>query len=197
MEKADRTRHAARGALDRDELAALVAADLTIREIGERVDRSRTTVRHWLRRYDLHTTRAARAKEPRDQPPATRFEGVCSKHGPGTFVTRRSGGATCIRCRSDAVTRRRRKVKRILVEEAGGACAICGYDRCVGALQFHHLDPASKRFELSLMGVARALDDLREEAQKCVVLCANCHAEVEGGLTQVPARSSSEHHLRG
>ena len=86
-------------------------------------------------------------------------------------------------------------MKRILVEEAGGACAICGYDRYVGALQFHHLDRTQKRFHLGLKGLGRALDNVREEARKCVLLCANCHAEVEGGVASVPP--SSLHRIRG
>jgi len=83
---------------------------------------------------------------------------------------------------SDAVSRRRREVKRILVEEAGGGCALCGYDRCVSALSFHHLEPATKSFELSRRGVTRSIERARAEARKCVLLCANCHAEVEAGL---------------
>jgi hypothetical protein len=46
------------------------------------------------------------------------------------------------------VAERRRRVKRVLVEEAGGCCAACGYDACVAALQFHHLDPPTKSFAL-------------------------------------------------
>jgi len=48
-------------------------------------------------------------------------------------------------CAGEAVTRRLQKVKRILVEEAGGCCAVCGYDRCMVNLHFHHVDPATKR----------------------------------------------------
>jgi hypothetical protein len=58
---------------------------------------------------------------------------------------------------------------------------LCGYDRCAGALHFHHLDPAEKSFHLSMQGVARSLARAREEMAKCVLLCANCHAEVEAG----------------
>jgi hypothetical protein len=75
----------------------------------------------------------------------------------------------------------RRRVKRILVEEAGGKCRLCGYDRCHRALQFHHLQADEKRFALSHKGVTRSLAEAREEALKCVLLCANCHAEVETG----------------
>jgi len=76
-------------------------------------------------------------------------------------------------------------VKRLLVEDAGGRCVRCGYDRCVAALEFHHLDPAEKRFALSTRGVARSLEKARVEASKCVLLCANCHAEVEAGVARL------------
>ena len=80
----------------------------------------------------------------------------------------------------------RRRTKERLVQEAGGACAICGYDRYVGALEFHHLDPRQKAFGLSMHGITRSLADLRAEAAKCVLLCGNCHAEVERGIATVP-----------
>jgi hypothetical protein len=70
----------------------------------------------------------------------------------------------------------------MLVDEAGGACQLCGYDRCIAALEFHHRDPAEKSFSLSHRGVARSLAKARAEAAKCILLCANCHAEVEAGM---------------
>jgi hypothetical protein len=91
----------------------------------------------------------------------------------------------CRRCVGEAVTRRKQKIKRMLVDEAGGRCAICGYDRCVLNLHFHHVDPSSKSFKLS-METTKALATYREEAKKCVLLCANCHGEVETGLIESP-----------
>ena len=76
---------------------------------------------------------------------------------------------------------RRRKVKAILIAEAGGRCRLCGYAGHPAALQFHHVDRTGKRFSLSQAGVARSLARARAEARKCVLLCANCHAEVEAG----------------
>jgi hypothetical protein len=95
-----------------------------------------------------------------------------------------AGGAK--EARSRAVVRRRRRVKAILVQEAGGACERCGYDRSLAALQFHHRDPATKTFGLSQAGVARSLERSRAEAQKCTLLCANCHAEVEWSGANLP-----------
>jgi len=96
----------------------------------------------------------------------------------------------CLRCRSEAVARRRRLIKRQLVTEAGGHCHICGYDRYIGALQFHHLDPAAKTFSVGQAGLTRSLERARQEAQKCALLCSNCHAEVEGGLASLTAAGS-------
>lgn len=109
----------------------------------------------------------------------------CTVHGSTEFVRRSDGAMRCKRCRSLAVTTRRRKVKEILIAEAGGGCLLCGYSRCVRALQFHHLDPDGKKFGFSAKGLAKSIAVMRAEASKCVLLCANCHAEVESGVTQL------------
>jgi hypothetical protein len=80
------------------------------------------------------------------------------------------------------VAERRRRIKVELVAEAGGACAVCGYNRCISALSFHHVNPREKRFGVARGGVTLGIARMREEARKCVLLCANCHAEVEAGL---------------
>ncbi len=95
-------------------------------------------------------------------------------------------GARCKRCGSARVAERRRRVKAILAAEAGGACAICGYDKSVRALHFHHLDPERKEFGIAGGGMTRSIAAAREEMQKCVLLCSNCHMEVEEGVTELP-----------
>ena len=111
----------------------------------------------------------------------------CKQHGKTEYILEScSNGYRCKKCRTDSVAKRRRKVKDILVEEAGGKCLICGYDKCVAALQFHHLDPTEKSFGIAAKGATRSLDALREEAKKCALLCCRCHAEVEAGITELP-----------
>jgi transposase len=172
-----------RGGVARDELSVLVEAGLSTTQIAETVGLSRTTVRHWLREYALETRWSARRKAARDGRP--RLELRCRRHGLTMFRLTGRGGYRCARCQGEAVARRRRKVKQILVEDAGGRCIVCGYARCIAALGFHHLDPAEKRFSLSHRGVTRSLAEARSEASKCVLLCANCHAEVEAGFVSL------------
>jgi transposase-like protein len=134
-------RHAAKGAPDRDVMVALVEEGQTVQQIAERLGVGATTVRHWLRRYGLKTARARPAAgELADLPVVIR---ECRRHGYTAWARAGTGGRyRCKRCRSDAVTARRRRVKRALIEEAGGRCVLCGYDRFPVALQFHHIDPS-------------------------------------------------------
>lgn len=187
LQAAGHERHAARGALDRGRLERLVDAGATIAEMARELDRSKTTVRHWLKKYGLET--AQRPGQRRSEGSRTAWaDGLsranmdCPSHGVAEHVLDSRGYYRCKRCRSAAVSRRRRKVKATLVRELGGACQICGYSRCLAALEFHHRVPALKAFSLSQEGVTRSLERARIEAEKCVFLCGNCHAEVEAGM---------------
>ncbi|PWT75527.1 MAG: hypothetical protein C5B59_08595 [Bacteroidetes bacterium] len=74
---------------------------------------------------------------------------------------------------------RQNKLKQ-LKEDFGGKCKVCGYMKCMSALEFHHLDPKTKLFTIS--GGKAPWAEIVEEAKKCVLLCSNCHREVEEGL---------------
>lgn len=181
-------RHAPKGGIDQKVLKALVDEGLTLREIAEKLDRSPTTVRHWLAKFGLQTVRRKQSLVRNAHKVARR----CTRHGDAEFVLEGRGYYRCVRCRAEAAGRRRRIVKRKLVEEAGGCCVICGYSRCQRALQFHHLDPTAKKFHLGHGGHTRALSRSRDEAKKCALLCANCHAEVEAGLIEMPLDSMGQ-----
>ncbi len=174
-------------------LMSLVDEEATVVEMAEHFDCSRSTIRYWLSRFGIKTPadRGPRGREGHGQRTAV-FR--CRRHGATEFVLEGRGHYRCKRCRSLAVTRRRRMVKQRLVEEAGGACALCGYWRWIGALHFHHVDPSRKEFQISQRGHSRSLARSRAEIRKCVLLCANCHAEVEGGFATLP---KSLRHLSG
>ena len=177
---------APRGAPDRVRLEHLAREGATLREIALAVDRSIATVRYWLSRWDIprkdaRRTRVDSATAPRE---LTR---ACMRHGRAVFRLDARGTYRCVLCSQQRVADRRRRMKRILVEEAGGCCVECGYGACRAALQFHHGDPSAKSFALSHEGITRSLEKARQEARKCVLLCANCHAEVEAGVRVLQA----------
>jgi transposase-like protein len=186
-------RHAARGGIERAVLAALVEEGLTVRAIAAKLDVSAATVRHWLGVHGLRTHRAATGQAVRAtlRVEEGRATAVCPVHGATTFAGSTDGGWRCIACRSERVSQRRRTIKATLVAEAGGACVLCGYDRCSRALGFHHVDPSTKEFGLAFRGMSRSIARARAEARKCVLLCSNCHMEVEAGLAAIPLVTSA------
>jgi transposase len=191
LRAANKERHAARGPIPRERLAALIDEGYSLAGIARILDRSVTTVRHWAKRYALETSRSTRVREGREGR-LSAFAVIqmqCGRHGLTDFWLEGRGSYRCMRCRVEAVTRRRAMLRTTLLAEAGGSCAICGYSKCAAALHFHHLDPGTKRFNVR-SGNTRSLEQLRREARKCVLLCSNCHAEVESGVTSIPARVS-------
>lgn len=180
------SKYAPRGAPSRQTLEDLVRRGATLRQIGEELDRSVATVRYWVERWNIPRDDA---RKRRYDPATAPREAIrrCNRHGLTAFILEGRGSYRCKRCRQERVATWRRHVKATLVAEAGGTCVACGYDRCQAALQFHHVEPSEKSFALSHEGVTRSLARAREEASKCVLLCANCHAEVEAGIQTVEA----------
>jgi len=84
-----------------------------------------------------------------------------------------------------AVQKRRKKVRQMAIDYKGGRCQLCGYNRCSEALEFHHLETTGKDFGISDRGYTRSWKKIKEELDKCILLCSNCHREVHSGL-QLP-----------
>ena len=71
--------------------------------------------------------------------------------------------------------------------ERGMRCARCGYSRNWAAMVWHHVDPATKRFDLDLRAFSnRSVAELRIEIARCELLCANCHAEEHNPAAALP-----------
>lgn len=95
-------------------------------------------------------------------------------------------GGSPHRCDSCQTNKNRTQRKRQAVQYAGGKCVICGYDRCLRALVFHHTDPEQKEYGIGGYACCSP-ETLRDEIDKCVLLCSNCHAEVHEGVAVLPA----------
>lgn len=85
---------------------------------------------------------------------------------------------------SIAVKRWRDRTKQRIVEAMGEKCQLCSYDRCNASFDFHHLDRTTKKFSFGGMRANPvSWKRIVEELKKCIMLCANCHREVEAGFT--------------
>lgn len=87
----------------------------------------------------------------------------------------------------EAVTKWRNVTKDRMVAAMGGSCAICGYNKCNRALDFHHVDASTKDFGFATVRAnPTSWKLIVEELRKCVCLCKNCHMEVHAGVAEVP-----------
>lgn len=110
----------------------------------------------------------------------------CQYHGFTNYILEGRGTYRCRQCRSERVSKWRQSNKEKLVTEFGGKCVICGYNRCVANMVFHHNDPTKKEFSISSKGRTTAYETLKKEAKKCTLLCCRCHGEVHAGISFIP-----------
>lgn len=85
----------------------------------------------------------------------------------------------------DPIRLHREKRKKELVKTLGSKCQLCGYNRTIKNLVFHHLK--DKKFPLTARGFQYAWDDIVAEARKCIMVCHNCHGEIHDGLIDMAA----------
>ena len=77
---------------------------------------------------------------------------------------------------------RRAKIKAEAVAYKGGKCERCEYDKCLEALDFHHLDPNEKEVIGALTRKSLNIEKLKDELDKCILVCCRCHREIHAGL---------------
>ena len=100
----------------------------------------------------------------------------CKHHGLTAFSKRTRGDWRCLLCNSEYVSNTRAAVRGSLISRRGGKCEKCGYSKCQDALCFHHL--RDKKFALNKTNLlCKSKEEIEEEFKKCILLCANCHAE--------------------
>jgi len=84
------------------------------------------------------------------------------------------------------IKKRRKDISDRMIKYKGGCCQICGYNKCSRALHFHHINPKEKEFNLGYKAWSMKWENVVKELDKCILLCSNCHMEVEGGVTELP-----------
>ena len=92
-----------------------------------------------------------------------------------------------VRCRQGKIWKDLKEEELTMcVEYKGGKCCLCGYNKCMGALDFHHIDPSKKDFAISKQRRTspQKFDCVKSELDKCILVCSNCHSEIHAGLVQ-------------
>lgn len=148
-------------------LESMVNDGYSTRDIAGKVNKSQTTVRYWLNKYTLKT-KPARVK-PKDY--------VCIKCdviGKEHFYGKKS--TVCGKCHNKDTIVRQRATKAKGVDYLGGKCCKCGYNKYIGALDFHHVDPRKKDTKFGSSS-SWGWERLKKELDGCTLLCANCHRE--------------------
>ncbi len=115
----------------------------------------------------------------------------CQIHRETEFAERKDGSKIrwkCLKCETEATQKRREKIKVMAIAYKGGKCQCCGYDKCTQALEFHHVDPTQKDFGLGAKGYTRSWEKNKEELDKCVMVCANCHREIHYNIIPCPTK---------
>lgn len=147
---------------ERKKLRRLVRERKSIREIGEILGRSYTSVRYWLRELNLKTDAP---KGPRKTKIAPKTPCAICGNVP------KKPGRLCGSCRTKI---RRYRFKKAAVAHLGGECHKCGVTGGPEIFIFHHVDPKQKEYQISSRA-NKKWDSVKTELAKCVLMCANCH----------------------
>ncbi len=172
--------------MEEEQLKYLVSQGLSISKIAKEVNMSFGSVRHWLKKYNLKTklsNKEAKSKTEKHCPKCNRIKSLDEFYtvsGPKLFY------AYCKDCSRNLVVKHNNIFKALCIDYKGGKCILCGYCKCDSALEFHHIDPTKKDFSISNSNKRELTEGIKQELDKCVLLCANCHREVHANLIVLP-----------
>lgn len=158
--------------MDKEELENLINQNLSIRQIAKILKKSYTAIRFHLRKFSLSTKVYGQKKSRRCV--------HCGETRKSRFVSRghdRVCKSICKVCHARYTIERFRKYKKQAVDYKGGKCSRCGYNKCIGSLQFHHRDPIKKDPKWTRMRTWK-FENIKNEIDKCDLVCGNCHGEI-------------------
>jgi len=157
----------------KEELQELVDVGSSIADMSNKTGKSKTTIRYWLKKYDLKTTNAVCNKKIKYNC------NTCGETDPDKMMSKGNGRKSfsiCKACHNSATIEKGRRQKIELVKYMGGECKDCGYNKNYASFDFHHLDESQKDKNFKSMRYW-SFDRAIEELKNCVLLCSNCHRE--------------------
>lgn len=116
-------------------------------------------------------------------------ETICEKCGkafnPKRFAKQRKYCYECLPEENYNGATMRKVLKKWALQEKGKKCCVCGYNKCIEALEFHHLNPNEKDFNLSDRNIKLDWNKVKQEIDKCILVCSNCHREIHSGVLEL------------
>jgi len=172
--------------MDKENLEKLISDGNSLNTISKITKKSLTTIRYWVKKHNLNSNyknfKGVGVKEYGDYKHCPKCD--CNLPLDSFYNRRNKVGSSvyCKECSKIQTLDRIRKLKQQMVSYKGGKCVRCGYDKYVGALEFHHLDPNKKDFNLSHLKKYSFNKLITDELDKCILVCANCHREIHNEL---------------
>jgi predicted transcriptional regulator len=172
--------HSLEAKMNKTTLEILVKKGLSTRRIATEIGVSQSTVKYWLKKYELKTLSTGKNWAELK----TYLCDWCGETNEQNFMKISNGKKShnrCKLCHNKKTIERGKSNKRVYIEYKGGKCEKCGYSKCFSALEFHHKNPSIK--DLRFTGIRYwGIEKAKPELDKCLLLCANCHREKHEGL---------------
>lgn len=168
--------------MEKEFLLEYINEDMSLNDISLKTNKSKTTIRYWLKKYNLKTNHKSFKEIGVIDYGEQKYCPKCDKDKPiEDFYNRRgktNGSVYCKSCTKEQTILRQRKLKQLAIDYKGGKCEKCGYNKCNSALEFHHINPKEKDFSISKLKRYSFSNKIKKELDKCMLLCANCHREI-------------------
>lgn len=166
--------------ITKEQLETLLKQNLSSNKIAKLLNVSAPCVRNWMKKWNLSSNYLS-IKDKTCYRTNTHKQCPCCGEIKSLeeFDKRPNGNvySYCRKCCNDNRYKLLKRIKLQIVEEMGGCCSICGYNKNLSALEFHHLDMTQKDFTIS-NSTTTNIEKIREEISKCILVCANCHREL-------------------
>ena len=156
--------------MEKQELEKMLNQGMSLNDISKETKKSLTTVRYWCKKHSLKSNYSKFKNESKNHKCS-----ICGETNPKNFYGHKK--SICGSCHNSYTLDKGKQNRNFIIENMGGRCINCGFDKYQSALQVHHLDPSKKDKNFSSIrgwSKQRIIDEIKE----CVLLCANCHSAV-------------------
>ena len=146
--------------MDKNKIIELVEKKLSLREIANELNISKSTLCYWMKKYSLQTFRKAKGKLP-----SLEYKCSCGETNPENFYGKKR--FVCSKCHNQYTLQKGQEKRLKIIEKMGGQCVSCGYNKYSCSLEIHHKYPEKK--DPFFHGIRSwSWDRIEKEIQTCV-----------------------------